>query len=140
MGKQLIDRLHHDQLSLGVTRVVCADVKPSGAGATTLDVTDGEAVQRAVSALRPDTVFHLAAVVDIRPEAGEMCAPVNTEGTRHIITAAAAVGASIVHCSTHDVTFNRVDESNVCPRPPQDLQVAAPCRYASSKAAGEHQR
>lgn len=136
VGKHLIERLSSVEASLGVTRVVSADVETTAGGAL-LDVTDRAAVLKLVTALRPDTIFHLAAVVDIRPEAGERCAPVNVEGTRNVIDAAARVGASVVHCSSHDVTFHSADESNLRPCPPGDLQLTAPCHYAASKAAGE---
>ena len=100
-GKELCRRLITEQTSLGVQRVVCVDLRPLEPDdiidipleggrdgpfeSQILDITDRNAVFALFQHVQPDTVFHLAAVIDIRPENGLRCHPVNSEGV-HILT------------------------------------------------------
>jgi len=74
---------------------------PAGCQAVPLDVRDGPAVARLAADLRPAAVIHTAYDMT-SPEAMR---PVIVEGTRHVATAAAAVGARLVAMST-DVIFD----------------------------------
>ncbi len=65
-----------------------------------LDIMDGAAVDDLVAAIRPDAIIHTAYQFNT-PD----MARVIVDGTRHIATAAAAVGARLIHLST-DVVFD----------------------------------
>lgn len=66
------------------------------------DVTDPASLQRAFGRTAPTLVVHAAAYTDV--SAGERdrteCWRVNVEGTRNVVTACRAHGASLVHIST----------------------------------------
>jgi nucleoside-diphosphate-sugar epimerase len=54
-----------------------------------------------------DTVFHSAAVVDVRPRRNALMEAVNVDGTRHVVDACRRLGVSrLVHTSTMDVVFD----------------------------------
>jgi dTDP-4-dehydrorhamnose reductase len=100
-----------------------------------LDVTDADAVRRAVERLRPDLIVNAVATADVdRCEREPAWAyAVNEGGARHLAEAAREAGAEIVHVSTDYVFdgakagfYTQEDE----PRP---LSV-----YGQSKLAGEH--
>lgn len=95
-----------------------------------LDLTDREAVFRAVEALQPQAIIHAAA---INPGSGDEAAMmrVNADGTRHLAEAARQVGARLVHVST-DV----VHDGRHAPYP-DDAPPAPLNAYGRSKAAGE---
>ncbi len=91
-----------------------------------LDVRDAAAVQRAVSAFRPEAIIHTAALMT-----GEAMFAVNVAGTRHVARAATQCGARLVHLST-DVIF---DGEN-----PPYTEAALPTPifpYGESKAQAE---
>ncbi|MFQ5612085.1 MAG: SDR family oxidoreductase [Anaerolineae bacterium] len=94
-----------------------------------LDVTDAQAVRRAVASHRPQVIVHCAAANPGRPEA-EMMA-VNAEGSRHVAEAATAAGARLIHLST-DVVFDGR-------HPPydEDAPLSPVNPYGRSKAAAE---
>ena len=70
-------------------------------GAVQLDVRDEAAVMRLVGDLRPDAVIHTA----YSEAADDTAREVNVDGARHVATAAAEVGAQLVHVST-DLVFD----------------------------------
>ena len=99
-----------------------------------LDVTDGDAVRRAVASARPDWVCHLAAYTDVDGcESNEAHAlRVNGEGAGHAAAAAAAAGAAVLAVST-DYVFAGDD-----PAPRQETDPVGPVSaYGRSKLAGE---
>lgn len=99
-----------------------------------LDVTDGPAVAEAVAALRPRTIFHLAAWtnVDGAESSAETCWRINVEGTENVARAAASAGALMVHIST-DFVFggSRPGECS------EDDPISPQGVYARSKAESE---
>ena len=102
----------------------------------TVDVTDAPAVARAFVATRPDTVFHLAAQIDVRDAVRDPArdAAVNLIGTVTLLEAARRHGAArFVLASTGGAIYG---EADVVPTP-----ESAPARpaspYAASKAAAE---
>ncbi len=92
----------------------------------TLDLRDGPAVTRLVADFAPDTIIHTAG----SNRTPDMTAVI-VEGTRHITTAAAAVGARLMHLSTDSIfdgTAAPYDES-AAPAPLNE--------YGRAKAAAE---
>ncbi|MBR0081794.1 MAG: dTDP-4-dehydrorhamnose reductase [Clostridia bacterium] len=104
---------------------------------TALDITDRDAVLRAVTALRPDVVLHCAAwtAVDAaeEPENRDKVHAVNALGTRYLAEAAKAIDAKMVYIST-DYVFDGQGER---PWQPDDRQYAPLNVYGQSKLDGE---
>jgi len=99
-----------------------------------LDVTDPGAVADAVRALRPRTVFHLAAWTDVD---GAEAHPhearrLNVEGAETVARAAADAGALVVHISTDFVFDGTKPGPYVEDDPPSPRSV-----YGRTKAEGE---
>jgi dTDP-4-dehydrorhamnose reductase len=95
-----------------------------------LDLTNAAQVRQLVAELQPDPIIHTAA---INPGQGDVdtMMRVNTQGSRYIAQAAAAVGARLVHLST-DLVFNGKNA------PYTDDAPASPINdYGRSKAAAE---
>ncbi|HSH74964.1 MAG TPA: dTDP-4-dehydrorhamnose reductase [Longimicrobiales bacterium] len=104
-------------------------------GRDRLDVTDPDAVRRAVDAVRPDAIVHCAAftAVDRAEAEASRAMAVNREGTAHAARAAREVGARFVYVSS-DYVFDGALE-----RPYRPDDPAAPLSsYGRSKLAGEH--
>lgn len=99
-----------------------------------LDITDAEAVSRAVSDARPDVIINCAAFNDVDGAEDNPVAAlaVNAFAPRNLARAAQDVGATFVHYSTDFVFDGKAtrpyDESD----PPQPQSV-----YAASKLLGE---
>lgn len=99
-----------------------------------LDVTDGPAVTDAVRAIRPQTVFHLAAWTDVdgaedRPADARR---LNVEAVEMVARAAAGAGALFVHMSTDFIFDGTKPGVYVEDDPPSPLSV-----YARTKAEAE---
>jgi len=99
-----------------------------------LDVTDPQAVARAVRDLRPRTVFHLAAWTDVdSAEAHPAEAQrLNVEAAENVARAAAEAGALVVHMSTDFVFDGSKAGAYVEDDPPSPQSV-----YARTKAESE---
>ena len=105
-----------------------------GVSSKELDITDRDAVLRALSEYRPDAVLHCAAYtkVDQAEDEANLCMRVNAEGTRNVALACRACGAKMVYISTDYVfpgTGNTPWETD---DPTGPLNV-----YGRSKLAGE---
>ena len=98
-----------------------------------LDITDGAAVQTAISASRPSTVIHLAAATDMErcEREPQYCWQVNVEGTANVARACREIGATLVYVSTA-VVFSGSQESFTETNAPNPASV-----YGRSKLAGE---
>ena len=102
-----------------------------------LDITDSQAVQQALDAIRPDAVIHCAAwtAVDLAedPEKAPIVHRVNVDGTQHIATACKALGSKMLYLST-DYVFDGQGETPWEP----DCKDYAPLNvYGKTKLAGE---
>lgn len=99
-----------------------------------LDVTDREAVMRALRAARPDVVVHLAAytAVDRAEDDAAACYAVNEEGTASLSIGAHEVGAHLITISTDYVFDGTKGRAYVEGDPTNPLSV-----YGASKLAGE---
>ncbi|HSG08337.1 MAG TPA: dTDP-4-dehydrorhamnose reductase [Longimicrobiales bacterium] len=101
-----------------------------------LDITDGDAVRRALTALRPDVVVNCAAfaAVDGCQTQPERAFAVNRDGPGHLARAATEVGATLAHIST-DYVFGG-DGGRRSPYRADD--PTAPLQlYGTSKRDGE---
>jgi dTDP-4-dehydrorhamnose reductase len=103
-------------------------------GRTDLDVTDADAVRRAVADARPAAVVNCAAYTDVDgAEADERAAAeLNCRAAGDVAAAAAAVGASIVQPST-DYVFDGAKRTPYLESDPTGPASA----YGRSKLAGE---
>ena len=99
-----------------------------------LDVTSAAAVRAAVAAVRPATVFHLAAWTDVDGAESQAAAVrrLNVDAAGEVARAAAEAGALLVHMSTDFVFDGRKGAPYVEDDPPSPLGV-----YAASKADSE---
>ncbi len=99
-----------------------------------LDVTDGEAVARAVAAAAPDAVINCAAFTDVDGAEGarDTAMLVNADGARNVSAAAAAAGAAIVYPSSDYVFDGESDRPYLETDEPSPLSA-----YGETKLAGE---
>jgi len=112
-----------------IAAVASRPVPSTAASQLRLDITREGDVLAVLREVHPDAVIHAAAV---NPGgASAQMAPVNTEGSRHLARAAAAVGARRVALSTdvvHDGSAGSYDD---------DAPATPLHEYGRSKAAGE---
>ncbi len=99
-----------------------------------LDVSDRDAVRRAVGAARPDVIVHLAAytAVDRAQVEEDLCFSVNAAGTEAMSMAAKEYGAHLISISTDYVFDGNKGASYVEDDSTNPLNV-----YGASKRAGE---
>ncbi|HJQ22506.1 MAG TPA: dTDP-4-dehydrorhamnose reductase [Blastocatellia bacterium] len=103
-----------------------------------LDVTDADAVRRAVERVRPDLIVNAVATADVdRCEREPAWAyAVNEGGARHLAEAARQVGAEIVHVST-DYVFDGAKAGFYTQEDkPRPLSVYGQSKLAGEQAAG----
>lgn len=74
---------------------------------TAADITKVNEVHSSVARLRPEVVIHTAAIpdLDVCEADPEKAFLVNVEGTRHVVSAAQEIGATVVYIST-DAVFD----------------------------------
>jgi dTDP-4-dehydrorhamnose reductase len=98
-----------------------------------LDVRDREQVERVVERVDPDVVVHSAAATSVEAceEKPELAHETNALGTKHVVDAAAAVGARVVYPSTAYVF------GDDAPVHTEDDEPAPMNRYGRSKLDGE---
>ncbi len=99
-----------------------------------LDVTSAAAVRAAMAAVRPATVFHLAAWTDVDGAESQAAAVrrLNVDAAALVARAAAEAGALLVHMSTDFIFDGTKGAPYVEDDPPSPLGV-----YAASKAESE---
>lgn len=117
---------------------VASDIKESDSpNYVRLDITDGEAVSKAVEEIKPDVIIHCAAwtAVDAAEdeENRKTVDAINHIGTKNLALAAKAVGAKLIYIST-DYVFDGQGEE---PWKPDDKNYAPLNVYGASKLAGE---
>ena len=102
-----------------------------------LDITDKDAVQRVLNAVRPDAVIHCAAwtAVDLAEDEDKraLVHAINAEGTAHIAEVCRALDAKMMYIST-DYVFNG---QGTAPWQPDCKDYAPLSVYGSTKLAGE---
>jgi dTDP-4-dehydrorhamnose reductase len=99
-----------------------------------LDITDREAVARAMAEARPDAVVNCAAYTNVDGAESDPAAAdaVNGDGAANVAAAAADQGAWVVHVSTDYVFDGRAREPYV-----ESDRVAPQSQYGRSKLEGE---
>jgi UDP-glucose 4-epimerase len=99
------------------------------------DIRDQAALVELAERVRPETIFHLAAQIDVRRSAADPAADarINVEGTINVLTAAQGVGARVVNSSTGGAIYG---EGKIIPAP-EDHPVAPEAPYGQSKFAAE---
>jgi UDP-glucose 4-epimerase len=143
IGSHLVDALlgrgDHvtivDDLSSGCESNVAAALA-AGAVLERADIRDGARLAQIVTAAKPDTIFHLAAQVDVRVSLDDPAfdARTNVEGTVNVLEAARTAGTSrVVFASTGGAMYGTTD---VLPTPETvaALPIAA---YGLSKFCAE---
>lgn len=121
------------QLGRALTQVL-AEETVAGCGLPELDITDREAIRRAILDFRPDVVVHAAAWTDVDGCAREpeRAFRVNAIGTQNVALACAEAGAAMVYISTNEVFDGTATE------PYREWDPVRPINpYGRSKAAGE---
>lgn len=105
-----------------------------GTSSRELDITDREAVERLMTAYRPDAAIHCAAYtkVDLAEDEPERCWAVNADGTRNLAAACREIGAKMLYIST-DYVFPGTGEQ----LRRTDDPVSPVNTYGRSKLAGE---
>ena len=102
-----------------------------------LDITDGGAVARVLSEVRPDAVIHCAAwtAVDLAEDEDkrDKVRAINADGTRHIAQACKALGCKLMYIST-DYVFDGQGET---PWQPDCTDYAPLNVYGRTKLEGE---
>ena len=108
-----------------------------------LDVTDGEAVDRAVARVRPEAIVNCAAWTDVdgAETHRRQAHAVNADGAGNLARAAASAGVPLVHVSTDYVFSGEAPlDARGLPRPYMESDPTGPRSvYGHSKLAGEHQ-
>jgi UDP-glucose 4-epimerase len=108
----------------------------NGATLVELDIRDAEAVHAAVEQARPETIFHLAAQIDVRKSVADPAndSRINVEGTVNVLKAAQAHGVTrFVNTSTGGAIYG---EGQIIPAP-EDHPVAPEAPYGLSKFCAE---
>lgn len=105
-----------------------------GLGRADLDVRDEAAVHGLIVDVRPDVVFHLAAMTDVDAceQAPAEAWRVNAEGTAHVVEACRRIGALVVYPSSIAV----FDGEKAEPYTEEDVPYPANA-YGRSKLGGE---
>jgi UDP-glucose 4-epimerase len=143
IGSNLVDALVErgdevtvvDDVSTG-KRANLDQAVQNGATLTELDIRDAEAVDAAVEQARPETIYHLAAQIDVRKSVADPAndSRINVEGTVNVLKAAQAHGVRrFVNTSTGGAIYG---EGQIIPAP-EDHPVAPEAPYGLSKFCAE---
>lgn len=125
---------HDGQVAHALRTMSRPDLTVTALGRAGADITDADAVRRAVEAARPDVAVNTAAytAVDRAETETEAAFAVNRDGAGHIAAACAATGVPLIHYST-DYVFDGAKDG-----PWREDDPIAPLGvYGASKAAGE---
>jgi UDP-glucose 4-epimerase len=126
-----------DDLSTG-RRVNLDGALAAGAELVELDIRDGEALGRLAGEKRPETVFHLAAQIDVRKSLADPAfdAAINVGGTANVLEAArAAECRRVVFVSTGGAIYGE-GEGQQLPLS-EEAPIAPLAAYGQSKYAAE---
>jgi UDP-glucose 4-epimerase len=126
-----------DDLSTG-RRANLDGALAAGAELAELDIRDAPALASLAAERRPETVFHLAAQIDVRKSIADPAfdAAVNVGGTANVLEAARGAGASrVVFVSTGGAIYGE-GEGQRLPLP-EDAPIAPMSAYGQSKFAAE---
>ena len=144
IGSNLVDALIErgddvtvvDDLSTGKSDNLEAALGGGGA-LVELDIRDAEAVAETLREVAPETIFHIAAQIDVRKSVADPAhdARVNVEGTINLLSAARDAGVRrFVNTSTGGAIYG---EGQIIPAP-EDHPVAPEAPYGLSKFCAEN--
>ncbi len=122
------------QLGRALARLAPDDHTLVALGTDRCDVTDPNAIRRAIDRERPDLIIHSAAMTDVDgcEREPEHAYRVNAAGTQHLAGAANEAGAALVYISTNYVFDGE------SPEPYHEFGAVNPISvYGHSKLAGE---
>jgi UDP-glucose 4-epimerase len=126
-----------DNLSTG-RRENLDEALAAGATLAELDIRDAEAVDAAVGAAAPETIFHLAAQIDVRKSIADPAfdASINVGGTANMLEAARVGGVvRFVFVSTGGAIYGEGDGQELPLS--EDAPIAPMSAYGQSKFAAE---
>jgi len=112
------------------------DARRNGADLVRADIRDGDRIAQVVADAAPETIFHLAAQIDVRKSVTDpgWDARINVEGTVNVLEAARrAKVARLVNTSTGGAIYGDVD---VIPTP-ENTPPAPMANYGTSKFCAE---
>jgi UDP-glucose 4-epimerase len=143
IGSNLVDALLErgdevtviDDISTGKRQNIESGIA-NGAKLLKLDIRDAAAVADAVATATPETIFHLAAQIDVRKSVADPGndARINVEGTINVLNAALASEVRrVVNTSTGGAIYG---EGKILPAP-EDHPVAPEAPYGQSKFCAE---
>jgi UDP-glucose 4-epimerase len=107
-----------------------------GAELVEADIREPQALAEVFGRIRPETVFHLAAQIDVRKSVADpaLDARINVEGTINVLKAALESGAErLINTSTGGAIYG---EGKILPAP-EDHPVAPEAPYGQSKFCAE---
>jgi UDP-glucose 4-epimerase len=110
--------------------------RAKGAELIGADIRDAERIAQAIAEARPETIFHLAAQIDVRKSVSEpgWDASINVEGTANVLEAARRAGVQrVVNTSTGGAIYGDVD---TIPSP-ESTPPAPMAGYGTSKFCAE---
>jgi UDP-glucose 4-epimerase len=110
----------------------------AGARLVEIDIRDGGALAEALREAGPETVFHLAAQIDVRKSVADPAfdSSINVGGTANLLEAARAVGVRrFVFVSTGGAIYGEGDGQEL--PLPEDAPIAPLSPYGQSKFAAE---
>jgi UDP-glucose 4-epimerase len=143
IGSNLVDRLVEtgadvlvvDDLSTG-SRANLERAQSAGARLVELDVRDRARLRNAMAAFAPDTVFHLAAQIDVRASMADPArdAEINVVGSVHVFASALEAGARrVINTSTGGAIYGTTESI-----PTAETEPARPLSgYGLSKRTAE---
>ena len=143
IGSDLVDALVErgdevtvvDDISTG-KRANLDQAIQNGARLMEIDIRDAEAVHAAVEQARPETIYHLAAQIDVRKSVADPAndSRINVEGTVNVLRAAQAQGVRrFVNTSSGGAIYG---EGQIIPAP-EDHPLAPESPYGLSKFCAE---
>jgi dTDP-4-dehydrorhamnose reductase len=135
LGQKLVKALYQDN-SVELLATARGENRLKAVGHfpfTSLDITDGPAVEALFRQFQPDVVIHTAAMTQVDDCENEqaLCWQLNVTAVDHIVRACTAVGAHLVHLST-DFIFDGIDGPYTETAIPNPLSF-----YGKSKLAAE---
>ena len=119
-------------------RVLEAADRPASLAGLQIELMSGSVLSPSAVAAAidgADAVYHLAAIIDLRPKKDPMMVPTNVVGTRVVVDACAERGVRLVHTSSHHALVREPLDQPLTEEKP--LALRQRCMYHRSKAVAE---